>query len=30
MTYEYYRQVKRGTTPRTAPSYIAGEKGGDK
>ncbi len=22
MTYEYYHQVKRGTTPRTAPSYI--------
>jgi flavin reductase (DIM6/NTAB) family NADH-FMN oxidoreductase RutF/rubredoxin len=22
MTYAYYRQVKRGTTPRTAPSYI--------
>jgi len=30
MTYEYYHQVKRGTTPRTAPSYIAKEKGGDK
>jgi len=30
MTYEYYHQVKRGTTPRTAPSYIAGEKGGEK
>lgn len=29
MTYEYYHQVKRGTTPKTAPSYIAGEKGGD-
>jgi flavin reductase (DIM6/NTAB) family NADH-FMN oxidoreductase RutF len=28
MTYEYYHQVKRGTTPRTAPSYIAKEKGG--
>ena len=26
MTYEYYHQVKRGTTPKTAPSYI--EKGG--
>ena len=26
MTYEYYHQVKRGTTPKTAPSYIA--KGG--
>ena len=23
MTYEYYQQVKRGTTPKTAPSYIA-------
>ena len=22
MTYEYYHQVKRGTTPKTAPSYI--------
>jgi ferric-chelate reductase [NAD(P)H] len=30
MTYEYYHQVKRGTTPRTAPSYIAREKGGSK
>ncbi len=26
MTYEYYYQVKRGTTPKTAPSYIAKEK----
>jgi flavin reductase (DIM6/NTAB) family NADH-FMN oxidoreductase RutF/rubredoxin len=26
MTYEYYHQVKRGTTPKTAPSYIAPEK----
>ncbi|MFC2062792.1 rubredoxin [Chloroflexota bacterium] len=25
MTYAYYHQVKRGTTPRTAPSYIAEE-----
>lgn len=25
MTYSYYQQVKRGTTPKTAPSYI-GEK----
>jgi ferric-chelate reductase [NAD(P)H] len=25
MTYEYYHQVKRGTTPKTAPSYIAKE-----
>jgi len=30
MTYEYYYQVKRGTTPKTAPSYIAREKGGNK
>jgi ferric-chelate reductase [NAD(P)H] len=22
MTYEYYQQVKRGTTPKTAPSYV--------
>lgn len=28
MTYDYYHQVKRGTTPRTAPSYIASEKKG--
>ena len=26
MTYAYYHQVKRGTTPKTAPSYIAAEK----
>jgi len=26
MTYEYYHQVKRGTTPKTAPSYIKTEK----
>lgn len=26
MTYEYYQQVKRGTTPKSAPSYIAKEK----
>ena len=26
MTYEYYHQVKRGTTPKTAPSYIPPEK----
>jgi flavin reductase (DIM6/NTAB) family NADH-FMN oxidoreductase RutF/rubredoxin len=26
MTYEYYQRVKRGTTPKTAPSYIAKEK----
>jgi ferric-chelate reductase [NAD(P)H] len=30
LTYEYYHQVKRGTTPKTAPSYIAKEKGGEK
>ncbi len=22
MTYDYYRQIKRGTTPQTAPSYV--------
>ncbi len=22
MTYDYYRNVKRGTTPKTAPSYV--------
>lgn len=26
MTYEYYHQVKRGTTPKTAPSYVAEKK----
>lgn len=26
LTYEYYQQVKRGTTPKSAPSYIAKEK----
>jgi len=26
MTYDYYHQVKRGTTPRAAPSYIEEEK----
>ncbi|MFC1932759.1 rubredoxin [Chloroflexota bacterium] len=26
MTYDYYHQVKRGTTPKTAPSYIKEEK----
>ncbi len=26
MTYAYYHQVKRGTTPKTAPSYIGEEK----
>ncbi|MFA5362256.1 MAG: flavin reductase family protein [Candidatus Omnitrophota bacterium] len=25
MTYEYYHQVKRGTTPATAPTFIKGE-----
>ncbi len=28
MTYNYYHQVKRGTTPKTAPSYIKEKKGG--
>ena len=28
MTYEYYHQVKRGTTPRTAPSYVEEKKDG--
>jgi flavin reductase (DIM6/NTAB) family NADH-FMN oxidoreductase RutF len=26
MTYAYYHKVKRGTTPKTAPVYIEGEK----
>jgi ferric-chelate reductase [NAD(P)H] len=26
MTYEYYHQVKRGTTPKTAPTFINKEK----
>jgi rubredoxin/flavin reductase (DIM6/NTAB) family NADH-FMN oxidoreductase RutF len=26
ITYAYYQQVKRGTTPKTAPSYIADKK----
>ncbi len=26
MTYAYYHQVKRGTTPKTAPSYVAVKK----
>ena len=26
MTYDYYHRVKRGTTPKTAPSYIAEKK----
>lgn len=30
MTYAYYRQVKRGTTPKTAPSYIEQKKGKEK
>ena len=25
LTYEYYHQVKRGTPPKAAPSYIAGK-----
>jgi len=29
MTYDYYHQVKRGTTPKTAPSYIAKQEGGN-
>jgi flavin reductase (DIM6/NTAB) family NADH-FMN oxidoreductase RutF/rubredoxin len=29
LTYAYYQEVKRGTTPKTAPSYIAKEKGGE-
>jgi flavin reductase (DIM6/NTAB) family NADH-FMN oxidoreductase RutF len=28
MTYEYYQQVKRGTTPPAAPSYVNDKKGG--
>lgn len=27
MSYDYYHQVKRGTTPKTAPSYIEEKKG---
>lgn len=27
MTYQYYHQVKRGTTPKTAPSYIGRKEG---
>ena len=26
MTYAYYQQVKRGTTPKTSPSYVADDK----
>ncbi len=29
MTYEYYHQVKRGTTPKNAPSYIRKGTGGN-
>jgi flavin reductase (DIM6/NTAB) family NADH-FMN oxidoreductase RutF len=29
MSYEYYHQVKRGTTPKTAPSYVDVKKGGN-
>ena len=25
MTYAYYHQVKKGTSPKTAPTYIANE-----
>ncbi|MFC1976714.1 rubredoxin [Chloroflexota bacterium] len=28
MTYAYYQQVKRGTTPKTAPGYIGEEEAG--
>jgi flavin reductase (DIM6/NTAB) family NADH-FMN oxidoreductase RutF len=28
LTYEYYQRVKRGTTPRTAPSYVPKNEGG--
>lgn len=28
LTYDYYHQVKRGTTPKTAPSYVAEKKEG--
>ena len=27
MTYEYYHQVKKGTTPANAPTFIKGEHG---
>lgn len=30
MTYDYYHQVKRGTTPPSAPTFIRGEKMGGK
>lgn len=26
MTYDYYHQVKKGATPKTAPTYIEGDK----
>lgn len=26
MTYDYYHKVKRGTSPKTAPTYISGQK----
>ena len=29
MSYEYYHQVKRGVTPKTAPSYVDVKKGGN-
>jgi flavin reductase (DIM6/NTAB) family NADH-FMN oxidoreductase RutF len=28
MTYEYYHQIKGGTTPKSAPSYVEEKKGG--
>jgi len=28
MTYDYYHQVKRGATPKTAPSYVKEKQGG--
>lgn len=30
LSYSYYHEIKRGTTPRTAPSYIEPRKGEDK
>ena len=30
MTYAYYHQVKRGTTPKTAPTYVEAKKPGKK
>jgi len=29
MTYAYYHEVKRGTTPKTAPHYVEEKKEGD-